>query len=180
MLDDPLCDLYSRRSAKSRPPYMTQQDKMTKSSDEPYPHVKDTYFKDVDDNGEDELDGVDTFVATYKGDDDDFFVHAANRISGPSSFDSEKVMAEDVVTSSETIDSSQRILKLQKEVREMKGLMQDMRKLLEKEVEIESQYLDFAAFVIGGIMLIFIMEQFLQIGINLNVKQRLMAAPLPP
>ena len=77
------------------------------------------------------------------------------------------VYAEDVVAVNKYQVMSDELLMLRKEIAMLRDMVHDMSQNMKSDPH-EIQYFDFAIFVFGGVVLIFIMEQFLQIGIHMK------------
>lgn len=65
------------------------------------------------------------------------------------------------------IKMTSEINSLRKDIALLRDMVHDMSESMKSD-PCEVQYFDFAVFIFGGIIMIFIMEQFLQIGINMK------------
>lgn len=81
--------------------------------------------------------------------------------------DVDVVFAEDMVREKNHHVMSEELIMLRKEIAMLRDMVHDMSQNMKNDPH-EVQYFDFAIFMFGGVVLIFIMEQFLQIGIHMR------------
>lgn len=203
ILDEPLCDLYSQQTLGMEPPYYQQPAKYDKSQG-PRPSARDLEFQNVRVGSEDAVydtyssyNDDDMYLMSAANEISSPSLPPQYEYAHPSQgaptinrteveLDTE---AEDEIVSNLFIQQQNQqfqtmnravfeyggqVNTMSNELKAMQNMMIDLSDQLKRSESNKTEYLDFAVFVIGGIMLIFIMEQFLQIGVNINIKKNML------
>lgn len=158
----PSCELYNNRNLPVDTPYAQQQG-APPAKTPPQPNSTINHYKTI------HLQDGDQYMIS----DDEYLLYAADNISKPVVVASEDE-GDDTVPAPPPVSGGPSIADLSKihsELDRLKDMIVDLREHVHNTNEQHgTETLDYVMFFVAGVMMIFIMEQFLQIGIHMQTK----------